>query len=552
MGVMLRRLGLKSTKNMISAPKTPDEKERLKDLFGYEILDTDAEKVFDDLTQLASEICDTPIALISLVDPNRQWFKSKVGIDAQETDRDIAFCAHAIHQREIFEVSDASKDERFFDNPLVASDPNIRFYAGAPLITPAGRAIGTLCTISDKPKQLNKHQRKALEILGREVIAQMELRRSLKIAVDANEYKTEFLSNISHEIRTPLNAITGFSQILLEQSESFSIPNVALDYIKEIEFSSQRLLHVVNSVLDLSKIESGKMTLSPQWLYTKRFIEHLHSMMQIKAKNKGVELLLSLQEEFPEQLFIDEGKLGQILINIINNSIKFTDAKKKITLKVFADKKHVVFTIKDEGIGISELDQQKLFNKYQQVGLNMNKEGTGLGLCISKSIVELMSGEIELISKLGKGTTVKIALPYDSQLEPPNPEKSQSHSKNQTIASHRILIVDDHPINRKLAKVIFGHLKQQMTFAESGEEAVKLTKNNEFDAIFMDIHMPGISGVEASRQIRTFNKDVPIFALTADVFQSQKRGQHDFIFDEYLTKPIDKEKLKSLLLALKP
>lgn len=187
---------------MKSAPLTDDEEDRLRALFEYEILDTDRETVFDDLTLLASQICDTPIALISLIDPDRQWFKSKIGLDANETERDIAFCAHAIHQREVFEIEDTLLDERFFDNPLVTSDPNIRFYAGAPLVTPDGHAIGTLCTISDKPSKLNERQQNSLKILSREVISQLELRSKVKQLDYANRRKTEYLSNVSHELRT--------------------------------------------------------------------------------------------------------------------------------------------------------------------------------------------------------------------------------------------------------------------------------------------------------------------------------------------------------------
>ena len=174
------------------APPTIDEAVRLKALYDYDILDTEAEKTFDDLTQLAAQICNTPITLISLIDPDRQWFKSRVGLDAEETSRDIAFCAHAIHQREIFEVEDTLQDQRFFNNPLVTSAPNIRFYAGTVLVSPDGYAIGTLCVIDDKPNKLTQKQRQALEVLGRSVISQMELRKNIKQLKQANQHKTEF------------------------------------------------------------------------------------------------------------------------------------------------------------------------------------------------------------------------------------------------------------------------------------------------------------------------------------------------------------------------
>ena len=170
-------------------------------------MDTSSEDVFDQLTALASQICGTPIALISLVDQDRQWFKSKIGLDAQQTHRNVAFCAHAILQDQMLEVTDAQQDPRFSDNPLVTGYPNIRFYAGTPLVSPRGFALGTLCTLDNKPRKLDANQRKALSTLGAAVIAQMELRRNSRELQRSIEYKDNFLSYLSHEIRTPLNAI---------------------------------------------------------------------------------------------------------------------------------------------------------------------------------------------------------------------------------------------------------------------------------------------------------------------------------------------------------
>lgn len=158
-------------------PIAQNEKKRLNVLWQYEVLDTVPEEVFDDLTELAARICEAPIALISLVDEKRQWFKSRVGTPVQETSRDISFCAHAIQQSDLFIVPDATKDPRFADNPLVKSDPKIRFYAGAPLITPDGYALGTLCVIDKVPRELRPDQKQALIILGRHVVSQLELRR---------------------------------------------------------------------------------------------------------------------------------------------------------------------------------------------------------------------------------------------------------------------------------------------------------------------------------------------------------------------------------------
>jgi GAF domain-containing protein len=161
----------------MSAPIPADEKKRLKVLWQYDVLDTVPEEVFDDLTELAARICEAPIALISLVDESRQWFKSRVGVTVKETSRDVSFCAYAINQRDLFIVPDATRDARFADNPLVVSEPRIRFYAGAPLVTPDGHALGTLCVIDKVPRQLRPDQQQALRILARHVVSQLELRR---------------------------------------------------------------------------------------------------------------------------------------------------------------------------------------------------------------------------------------------------------------------------------------------------------------------------------------------------------------------------------------
>ena len=169
----------------MNAPLPPAEKKRLKVLWQYDVLDTVPEAVFDDLTELAARICEAPIALISLVDENRQWFKSKVGLSINETSRDLSFCAHAIRQEGLFIVPDATRDERFAKNPLVVSDPKIRFYAGAPLITPDGHALGTLCIIDKVPRELRPDQQQALRVLARHVMTQLELRRQSKDAAPA-------------------------------------------------------------------------------------------------------------------------------------------------------------------------------------------------------------------------------------------------------------------------------------------------------------------------------------------------------------------------------
>jgi signal transduction histidine kinase/ActR/RegA family two-component response regulator len=531
---------------MKSAPLTDDEEARIKALFDYEILDTEREAVFDDLTLLASQICDTPIALISLVDPDRQWFKSKVGLDANETERDIAFCAHAIHQREVFEVEDTLLDKRFFDNPLVTSGPNIRFYAGAPLVTPNGHAIGTLCTISDKPNKLTERQRNSLQILSREVVSQLELRTKVKQLDDANRRKTEYLSNVSHELRTPLNAIISFSQIMLNDADSQHLPEKFNQYVRHLDYSGRRLLDVINSVLDLNKIEEGKMDTETSSFNSKKFFDSLHSMMRKSAEQKGVLLDFILEKSVPETLVIDQAKLNQILINLTTNAIKFTPKNKQVTLTVSHSDNQLLLSLQDQGIGISKDDQNFLFDKFKQVEKNRSQEGSGLGLAITKGLVELLKGKIKLISQLGKGTLVEVNLPT-SQVAVSKPNQNQQNIEQSFNVDSAILVVEDNMINQEVAQAIFESLGCTISLVETGELAIEKVQNEPFELVFMDLHLPGIDGYQTAQKIKKHFPELPIVALTADAFaDNNSKELHPYLSD-FLTKPIDKLKLKAVL-----
>lgn len=531
---------------MKKAKLPANEKARLKALYDYQVLDTEAEKIFDDLTLLASEICQTPISLISLIDPDRQWFKSKVGLDADETSRDIAFCSHAILEDEIFEVSDTLKDERFFDNPLVTGHPNIRFYAGAQLVTPAGHTIGTLCAIDSKPKQLTEQQSRSLKILSREVIAQLELRHKIQQLKQINRHKTEFLSNISHELRTPLNAIVNFSALMVEQLKTEN--SVACAQQKQhaqlIDTSAKHLLSVINSVLDLHKLEQGKMTLDTECVQSDTFFNQLISVMDIQAKQKSIDLELDITAALPPFIETDEVKLRQILINLLSNGIKFSDSMGKVTLKVTPKANKLHIAVIDQGCGIAPNEQAKLFGQFEQAS-NTLPEGSGLGLAISKALIQLMGGEIELSSTLGQGTTVQMTCPL-VVADKTKPTYCAPSQLCQFKTDSKILMVEDTPINQQVATAVFARFNLTLEIASTGEQAIEMAKQQAYDLIFMDIHLPGINGDETAQKINTIHPDTPIVALTADVY-SQEYQQQDSVFQQYLTKPIETDKLNNVL-----
>jgi signal transduction histidine kinase len=524
-----------------------DEITRLKALYDYDVLDTEAEKIFDDLTQLTAQICNTPITLISLVDSDRQWFKSRVGLDAEEISRDIAFCAHAIHQKEIFEVEDTLKDKRFFDNPLVTSTPNIRFYAGTQLVSPDGHAIGTLCVIDDKPNKLTQDQRQALEVLGRSVISQMELRKKIKELEVANQHKTEFLSNMSHELRTPLNAIIGFSRLMLDNVKYHTLPKKFSEYIGHIDYSGRRLLSVVNSVIDLNKIESGMMQVEFESICLRTFIKDLEGMLAITANEKEVEFSIDVSDNLPTQLTIDQAKISQIITNLAHNAIKFTNSGKWVKVELSLNNEQFVITVADQGAGISSIDQKKLFNKFQQVGQAKSSEGSGLGLSITQGLVDILGGTINVLSNLGSGSIFKVQLPLQGEPGILHEDLNHKPQKESFNPSSKVLLVEDNQINQAVMLAIFKSLDISITIAGTGEEAIEIAKNRHFDLIFMDIHLPGIDGRQASEKIKYTHPNISIVALSADAFNQHNVTDDNKFWDEYLCKPIEKEKLVQTL-----
>ncbi|GAB3018597.1 hybrid sensor histidine kinase/response regulator [Bowmanella dokdonensis] len=531
------------------APCTKDENARLRALYDYQILDTEAEKSFDDLTRLASYLCQTPIALISLIDPERQWFKARVGLEVSETPRDLAFCAHAIHGRDVMEVQNALQDPRFADNPLVTGPPNIRFYAGAPLLTPDGHAVGTLCVISDKPHRLSDEQRQGLHVLARSVISQLELRKTVRRLTQVSQYKSDFLSNMSHELRTPLNAILVCSQLLREQLPGITGKPFS-DYLEHIHFSAERLLAQINSVLDLSKVEAGKMTLNPVQIAPAEYFHRLHSMMSAQAAEKSLLFELELHESLPGQLLVDMEKLAQILINLLSNAIKFTAPGGRVSTHVYSLDERLEIVVRDTGIGIAPQDQQRIFGRFEQVPGAHAKQGTGLGLAISRSLVELMQGELKLYSEPGVGTQIKVRLPLEQALSPvPQVRPAQP----AFALDKQILLVEDDSINQQVARALFASLGLDIHITGSAEQALELVQQSpHFDLIFMDRHLPGMDGLSCCRQLYAQGINAPMVMLSADLHLRDSLAQLPFPALDFLAKPLDKQALIKILNKLIP
>ena len=397
---------------MISGAIPKNETKRLAKLQSLDILDTLEEQAYDDLTFLAAQICETPISLVSLIDQSRQWFKSHYGLDARETPREYAFCGHAINQDGLLIVEDAALDDRFVDNPLVTGEPNIRFYAGAPLILENNIRVGTLCVIDRKPRVLTEKQKTSLEALSRQVVAQLNLRLKLKEMKALDKAKDEFLSMVSHELRTPMTSLHGSLKIL--EHKSLSLEDSLKPMMGVAVRNSDLVLKIVNDILDLSSMQVGKLKVN---FSTVDLVEVAKSSLELNQEYINrfcCDAELRVPDGIDSILINgDEQRLLQVSANLISNAAKFSNKKGKIIVALEIKGRTVEYSVTDFGVGIALQDQDKLFKKFQQFGFDRNQQqpGTGLGLNITKHILEAHHSLIEFESQPGEMTKFFFKLP---------------------------------------------------------------------------------------------------------------------------------------------
>ena len=392
-----------------------------------------------------------------------------------------------------------------------------------------------------------------------------EIKRVRHQAEKASIAKSEFLANMSHEIRTPMNAIIGLNDIIMEECGDTEI----YAHAKDVQSAAKSLLAIINDILDLSKVEAGKMELVYVDYYIKVMADEIIGMMDMAASQRGLILKYECDETIPCRYKGDDGRIKQILINIINNAIKFT---KKGYVRVYitgkpgrdTDEEMLIFHVEDTGCGIQEKDLGKIFEDFRQVDSKRNRsaEGTGLGLAIVKQLVELMGGTIGVESTYGKGTTVTIMIPQkivDVRPVSEMPEIPQSERKMTDIFTApgvKVLIVDDNVINRKVARGFLKNYAFDLTEAGSGPEAIELVRSVRYDIIFMDHMMPGMDGIETAEIIRKDcgeNGITPVMvALTANAMEGMREHFLECGFQDFIAKPLDRKELNQLLLRWVP
>jgi two-component system sensor histidine kinase/response regulator len=512
-----------------------NEAERLEALHRYDILDTGLQQAFDDITFLASQICVTKTAMISLVDRNRQWFKSKMGSTTGETSRDIAFCAHGILQRDVFVVEDARADDRF---AMVTGDPNIRFYAGAPLITSDGRVLGMLCVNDPVPQTLSPEQRAGLQALSRQVVAQLQLALARDAGLEASRSKSQFLANMSHEIRTPMNGVIGLADLLLDSS----LNREQREFVEAIRQSGDLLLTIINDILDFSKIEAGKLTFETRDFELREVVESTVELLASKAQSKGLELLGLVERTALTNLRGDAGRLRQILTNLLSNAIKFTH-EGDVVLRVSQEAETATavmlrFEVKDTGIGINPQAQQNLFEEFSQANGSTTRKygGTGLGLAIARQLVGMMQGEIGVQSEPGKGATFWFTAHFEKQATALRADENKE-------PGIRALVIHQNCSNHNL-ELHLANLGMRFSAVYGWREALELLrsealKEDPFRLAIFDLMKPDMDALKFARSIK---EDAALAATRLVMISSVgRRSDRDLLksgIEEALVKPV--------------
>ena len=396
--------------------------------------------------------------------------------------------------------------------------------------------------------------------------AKLEAEEAKKRAEAANQFKSTFLANMSHEIRTPINAVLGMNEMILRESNQEHI----LEYASNIQSASAGLLSLINDILDISKIESGKMELSLAEYSLFQLLKDCYNMISPQMKEKQLEFVVENESMIPDRLYGDEGRIRQIMFNLLTNAYKYTkEGKVILRMKHKAVSRTeivLVIAVEDTGIGITEEDQKRLFDTFERFDAtrNRNIEGAGLGLAITKQLAELMNGDIGVISAPEQGSLFYVEIPqrvageeklgnfYERYKTVP---ENKINYENWEAKEGRILVVDDVHTNLLVVKNLLKHTGLQIELAKSGKECLEMTQNNAYHLILLDHMMPEMDGVETLHRLREqkgLNEHTPIVVSTANAIAGAMQQYFKEGFDDYISKPATGKELEEIVLKYLP
>ncbi|GAB3569975.1 hypothetical protein GCM10027578_25430 [Spirosoma luteolum] len=537
---------------MLIAPTPGNESDRLQALYRYEVLDTPAELDYERVSHIASQLCHTPIAMVSFIDRDRQWVKSAYGITIDTIPREVSLCAHTVAGAEPLHVPDTTHDDRFADNPAVTGPPNIIFYAGFPLRSTEGLAIGSLCVIDHYPRQLTESQALALQALADQVGLLLELRltnNQLEQArLEAEELarqKAQLLATLSHEIRTPLHALEGYTQQVLDQHPRPDQQN-SLHHLQSI---GRTLVSLVNNILDYSKLQANKLLLESLPFSVRTLIQHAIDINAWQASQKKLSLVAHIDDAMPDQLLGDATRLLQVLLNLLGNALKFTEKGEVCVHAYVLEHRGTDLTlsieVSDTGIGIAPLALASLFNEYTQVSAATSRlyGGSGLGLAISRQLVDLMGGKLVVQSQEGRGSRFGFQLTMPVY-EAPTPCGLSDWTRG------RLLGVDDSLFNTKMLEYLVAQEGGQIDTFTSPLDALEAARQTDYCGALLDLNMPDLDGYEMAKQLAVIQPGMPLIAVSADDSDETVERTRQAGFSGYLRKPFLPGQLLQILVEV--
>lgn len=381
-------------------PKTDAEELRLAALHGYGILDTPREAAFDDITRIAALICEAPIAVVNLIDRDRQWFKSEIGLGVRETPLATSICAHAILQQDLFVVPDTREDSRFSANPLVTGDPGLRFYAGALLKTPDGQPLGTVCVLDLQPRQLRPDQAEALQALARQAMAQIELRRMLALAQESSRYRSRLMAIAGHDLRTPLRTASyAIDKVRRKLDEETAAPlKAAQEAIGQIHREFDQLASVAGSESEFSVPDMSDFPISD-------VLDPVLATWRRQAEMKGLKLRAA-----PSSMRVrsHHALLATVIGNLLGNAVKYT-TQGSVLIGCRRRGDQVLIEIIDTGIGMDDAQSADMFGAFRQA--DQRSDGLGLGLWIVNRSAETLGCPVQVRSRKGHGSRFSVTVP---------------------------------------------------------------------------------------------------------------------------------------------
>lgn len=579
-------------------PVAAEDAERISKLKKYQVLNNNEEPAFARLTELAKLFFNMPVVAITFMDEETQYLKSLHGLDGIcTTSRKVAICNYTVLSDEVLVLPDLTEDSRFSQNPLVTEAPYLRFYAGAPIIMQEdGKTyrLGSLCLMDMQAHHdFTDNDADILAQFAAMAADALKLQDQQRHAKHANEMKSEFLANMSHEIRTPMNGIIGMVEMLAETKLSAE----QQEYVDNIKVSNEHLLAIINGILDLSKVESGKMTIDSIPMNISSLCNEVVSLFAVKARQRGLTLDYHYTEALSPYIKGDPVRIKQIMVNLVNNAIKFTREGGRVTIDVkhmennpcedkYGNHKSICshklqveqashyntddsgsvnhqdmtlcIEVTDTGVGIKPESLEAIFDAYDQANKSTHRlyGGTGLGLSVCKSLVELMGGYIEVDSAVGIGTTFTVLLPLPSIDEAHYENWQDSNDFGMTEPSHElighILLVEDDSVNAMIAKKALNNSGHTVTHVTDGQQAIEVFALNpeQYDVILMDHHMPIMDGVQATIKLHELYDPPalpPIIALTANAMDGERKKYLDVGMQDYCTKPFKQEQLNALV-----